>query len=220
MQKLNGMDMPTPSSGGGGIGEPVFGLVRQRSAVAQQMQLHALKSTIDVASSLTEHQGKIELNRDAFFDDVGRLNEVHPEGHPKAGQLVNPEANALVKRSGLERGSGSWVLGSSYVANKADFDEKKKAESAGSTTTNDDGSTLSKLGTSKKEKNKNTSPAEGATPIVNQTPVTPAAPSPVKRTPSASKGGFSQPKLPGMGKMGKAKKATGTNLGLGEMSNG
>lgn len=245
MARINGVDITEPrGSGGGGFTNALMGIFRDRSRAQQQLNLMAFGSALDVASKAAETEVVADVSRKALVKDFRTFNAKHtkdvlyPKGHPRAGEVKykagdykHPELQKHVSEAGLEATPYGYRFSPSSLtklemARKGvgPFSEYGLAPTAGVKPT---------TGPAKPRGRRGSAPAQpeqpAATPMVNDT-TTPVAPANVgQRAPKPTKGGFTQPALPGMSRAGatkaaKPKKApkvapTGgtSNIGMGEM---
>lgn len=246
MARINGVDITEPrGSGGGGFTNALMGIFRDRSRAQQQLNLMAFGSALDVASKAAETEITGDIARKGLVKDFATIYAKHkkdvlyPKGHPRAGEVKykagdykHPELAKHASEAGLEKTpSGNTEFSPSSLSKLelakkgvGPFSEYGLAPTAGVKPT---------TGPAKPRGRKGSAPAQPeqpvATPMVNDT-TTPVAPANVgQRAPKPTKGGFTQPVLPGMSRAGatkaaKPKKApkvapTGgtSNLGMGEM---
>lgn len=213
--------MPEPSSSGGGsLSNQLMGIFRERSRQQQQLQMMAFGSALKVASDVTSTKLKGDEARKGLVKDFRTIYKKYPQGHPRAGEYVNPELATHVSEAGMEvtpsgyRFSPSSLTKLEQMKKGVGAFEQYKASASGVTPT---------TGPEKPGQKGKQGPV--TTPVVNEQPQTVTPPNVGNRGPRATKGGFTQPAM--FTKTGAttkaarpaAKKARTKNLGLGQTPN-
>jgi hypothetical protein len=172
MAEIRGMQMPEPSSGGGGgLTNQLMGIFRERSRAQRQLELMAYQSAMNVAGSVAKTKLGSEAISEAMQGHYERVFD--PEG------WKSEDARKLAQQHLEQSGIRSFGPGRFEAQARGEVISGGVRRSRGS----------------KRQDVPEGSVKKRTVPTVNDQPQTVAAPNVGDRTPAPSKGGFVQPAM-------------------------